>query len=455
MHGELKKSTMVVALAAAIAQQAGATLFDVDLGPYLPENGNFAAWYQDSHGRTLELCLSKTQSSRVPGTAGAPSYMCALLPQPGIFDDTQPIVFPSNFPDEAFWFTGDAEIDDPASGIGLTYVSALEAAFAVEEPAEGDQVSFARIRIRVDVPQPGIYTVTHPYGVEVFNVTQEIFDDSEGDRAINMTRDIGIAAPGTFSGALAGDIGPFLRSVNGPYTETNPETGAQESFIGDPNLEEEVTGSPFGTHYVRIEGPNGIDLRTNLFAVSGRLSNLARPTPLQVERATYSRRTEGGELVAQQDVFVQAPPKPALAALTDSVGSRVSMSESSDTGAWYAQTASNPLLPASVQVEVDNRPALPSSQPASQNAALTDLVTITRAEYRMATGQLSVEASTSDEVSPPGLSLLSASGAPIGALAGNGASKSLTTSVTPIPPARVQVASANGGSDSEEVVIIP
>ena len=35
---------------------------------------------------------------------------------------------------------------------------------------EGDQISFARIRIRVDVPTAGTYVITHPYGVEVFTV---------------------------------------------------------------------------------------------------------------------------------------------------------------------------------------------------------------------------------------------------------------------------------------------
>lgn len=81
---------------------------------------------------------------------------------PGVFDDTQPIVFPSNFPDETFWFTADAAIVDAARGIDLSFGTAIEAAFAAEEPVEGDQVSFARVRIRVDVPVAGTYIITHP-----------------------------------------------------------------------------------------------------------------------------------------------------------------------------------------------------------------------------------------------------------------------------------------------------
>ena len=296
MHRPIPHPLAVAIFAGMLQLPAQAALNAVDPGPYNLGNGNFAGWYQDSHGRTLDLCLTKAVSSRAAGAPGAPAYMCTLLPTPGVFDDTQPIAFPTNFPDEAFWFTADAAIVDAARGIDLSYGTAIEAAFAAEEPVEGDQVSFARVRIRVDVPTAGTYVVTHPYGVDVFDVP------AGGRRAINMTRDIGIAGAGDFTGALKGDVGPFLRSVNGPYTE------GSERFIGDPNLEERVTGSPFNTNFVRIEGPGGIDLRTELFSISGKLSNVALPTPLMPLRTTYSRRTENGDLRAQQDVFVMAPP---------------------------------------------------------------------------------------------------------------------------------------------------
>ncbi|MNN69299.1 hypothetical protein D3C81_1850780 [compost metagenome] len=64
-------------------------------------------------------------------------------------------------------------------------------------------------------------------------------------------------------------------------------------------------------------------------------------------------------------------------------------------------------------------------------------------------------ASSSDEIAPPALTATASSGADIGALAGDGATKSLTTGITPTPPATVTVTSANGGSDTEEVVILP
>ncbi|MGY4494848.1 hypothetical protein [Pseudomonas sp. TE3610] len=447
MHPLLAKTATVLVVTCLAQGVARAALFEVDRGPYQAANGFFAAWYQDTHGRTLDLCLSKAVSSRVAGTPGAPSYMCSLLPTPGVFDDAQPVVFPTNFPDEAFWFTADATVVDAARGVNLSYGAAIEAAFSEELPVDGDQTSFARIRIRVDVPTAGTYIITHPYGVEAFTVT------TPGRRAINMTRDIGITTPKDYTGALVGDVGPFLRSVNGPYTETNPQTGTAERFIGDPNLTEAATGSPFNTNFVRIEGPGGIDLRTTLFALSGKLSTVVRPTPLITQRGTYSRRAGTSAPIAQQDVFVQAPPAPGTVTL-DSNTPPLALGETTSTGNWYGQSSSNPSLPATLQLTADNHLAIASSTPTTLGMPLTDLVIIQRAEYSLATGQLTVIASTSDETSPPVLTATTEGGAAIGALGGDGAVKTLATSITPIPPAKVRVTSSNGGTDLEEVVIV-
>lgn len=447
MHPLLSKTAIALIVSALAQGVAQAALFAVDPGPYVPANGNFASWYQDTHGRTVDLCLSKAVSSRVAGAPGAPAYMCLLNPSPGIFDDTKPLAFPDNFPDEAFWFTGDGSIVDAARGIDLTYVSAVEAAFSGGDPKEGDQISFARIRIRVDVPTAGTYVITHPYGVDVFNV------DTPGRKAINMTRDIGIGSPKTYDGALKGDIGPFLRSVNGPYTEQNPETGQADRFVGDPNIDEAFTGSPFNTNFIRIEGPNGLDLRTTVMAISGKLSTLARPTPIVAERSTYSRKAGSSAPVAQQDVFVLAPPPPATVTL-DSNSPVLNLTEANTTGHWYAQSATNPTLPSSLVVTADNHLAIPTSTPTSLSLPLTDLVVISRAEYSLSSGQITVVASTSDETSPPILTVTSGTGVAIGALSGNGAEKSLSTGISPIPPAKVRVTSSNGGTDTEEVVIV-
>ncbi|WP_044872621.1 hypothetical protein [Pseudomonas sp. LFM046] len=434
MHNALPKLALPLLLGLT-AVPATAGLYAVDPTPFTQANGFFPAWYQDTHGRALDLCLSKAQSTRVPG-----AFMCNLLPAPGVFDETQPIVFPSNFPDEAFWFTGDAAIIDANTGIDLLYVSALEAAFGGGVPAAGDQISFARIRIRATVPVAGTYTVTHPYGVDVFEV------DAPGTRVINMTRDIGIGAPGDFRGALAGDIGPFLRSVNGPYLETNPVTGNTDTFIGDPNILEEVTGSPFGTNFVRIEGPNGLIAETRLFAISGRLSTEPLPTPLVIERATYSRGgTAASPGAVQQDYFTLAPPPPGSVTYNDGVVTGGFMLGNA-SGAWYGQSTSNLAANGSVTFVADNSLVITGSTPTSKTVPLADLVTITRAEYSVGTAVLTVEANSSDQAGQPALN---AEG--LGVLT-NGQLQ--VTGVT-APPATVHVISGNGGSDTEEVLILP
>jgi hypothetical protein len=453
MPSKLTPAVTLLSLIAAIHGSAQAALFAVDQGPYSPQNGNFAQWYQDTHGRTLDLCLGKALSSRVPSTPGVPSYMCTLAVAAGVFDDNQPTVFPTNFPDEAFWFLADAAIPTAgATALNLKYTAALEAAFGGGDPAPNDQISFARIRIRMDAPVAGTYTITHPYGVDVFQV------DTPGTKAINMTRDIGIGSPGNYSGALAGDVGPFLRSVNGPYIETDPTTGIASSYIGDPNLTEQVTGSPFNTNFIHVEGPNGIDGRTDVFGITGRLSTVVRPTPTIVQRATYSRKNGGtgnSGVEAQEDVFSLAPPPPGTSQFVDTDNSTIAMTEANGTGSWYGQSTANPTLPVNLQVTADNHLAIPQNTPTTVPHALTDLVSIDTANYSLSSGQLTLVASTSDAATATSLTATGSSGGAIGTLSGDGAIKTLTTGISPIPPAKVTVTSANGGSDTEEVVIVP
>jgi hypothetical protein len=453
MPSKLTPAVTLLSLIAAIHGSAQAALFAVDQGPYSPQNGNFAQWYQDTHGRTLDLCLGKALSSRVPSTPGVPSYMCTLAVAAGVFDDNQPTVFPTNFPDEAFWFLADAALPTAgATALNLRYTAALEAAFGGGDPGPNDQISFARIRIRMDAPVAGTYTITHPYGVDVFQV------DTPGTKAINMTRDIGIGSPGNYGGALAGDVGPFLRSVNGPYIETDPTTGIAASYVGDPNLTEQVTGSPFNTNFIHVEGPNGIDGRTDVFGITGKLSTVVRPTPTIVQRATYSRKTGGtgnSGVQAQEDVFSLAPPPPGTSKFVDTDNADIAMTEANGTGSWYGQSTANPTLPVNLQVTADNHLAIPQNTPTTVPHALTDLVSIDTANYSVSSGQLTLVASTSDAATATSLTATGSSGGAIGTLSGDGAVKTLTTGISPIPPAKVTVTSANGGSDTEEVVIVP
>jgi hypothetical protein len=380
-----------------------------------------------------------------------------------IFDDALPIVFPFNFPDEAFWFTADAAIAE--AQVDLTYGAALEAAFAGGVPVPGDQVSFARVRIRADITldlqTPGTYVVTHPYGVETFTQV------APGRRVINMTRDIGIGGAGDFTGALAGDIGPFLHGVGGPYIETNPETGEAETYIGDPNLLEQVTGSPFGTNFVRIQRTDnpglGIDYTTDLFAVSGRIWNGQRPTNVNVDRSTYSRAFDAttGVLTTNIDVFANTP---------DSTTASVCFREDIDlvpgtppspclidmtgdgAGGFFGQDPAPLTLPPFVVVTATDPAAAVPTTPTPLASALTDVVTVSRALYAKDTQTLIVDAASSDEVIPPTLAALGFGR--FSFVPGTVSSQRLQVSGLAEPPALVTVFSSAGGRDVEPVVVV-
>ncbi len=346
----LKLSLAAIPLALGFGAGVQAALNAVDPGPYVVENGFFPAWYQDTDAVALDLCLSGANipAGAVPGGVGGAA--CTLLANPPIFDPALPLVFPAaagdcaldppnptlcNFPDESFYFMGDAVFT--VGGVDVIYVSNLEAAFANGDPAPGDQIAFARIRIRITLPGTapgGNYTVTHPYGVEVFSVAE-----GGGIKVINATRDIGIGAAGDFTGALAGDIGPFLRDASlAPGTFISSDTG--EHFVGDPNTARPVVGSPFGTNFVRVDGPPGFtSVQSNLFNVMGKVHAGALATPLLIERTSYGTTATG----AQQDVFVKAPPSTTAAVTaTDANGATVPMTDNDANGAWYGQSASDP-----------------------------------------------------------------------------------------------------------------
>ncbi len=62
MHRPIPHPLAVAIFAGMLQLPAQAALNAVDPGAYIPANGGFPAWYQDSHGRTLDLCLTKAVS---------------------------------------------------------------------------------------------------------------------------------------------------------------------------------------------------------------------------------------------------------------------------------------------------------------------------------------------------------------------------------------------------------
>lgn len=223
-------------------------------GPVNPDHG-FPFWYQDATGLRLDLCLEQ-------------NGLC-LTEEP---DPNSPISFPDNFGGEAFWWAAETSVE--ANGVSALLTLASEAAFANEEPVDGDQVAFGRVRIRASGLEPGTtYRVTHPYGADTFVAENAV-------RNINDTRDIGC-----FDTPCADN---FARATQSPvfggflYWDTLG-TGADEppaGYVGDPAVPHTVEGSPTGNNFFRIEelDGNGNVVRrvgqTNEFSIMGKLSGL-------------------------------------------------------------------------------------------------------------------------------------------------------------------------------------
>lgn len=410
------------------------------VGPLDPANG-FPLWYQDQAGTTLELCLDTVSSAAGP--------LC-LLAQP---NPNAPISFPDNFGAEAFWWSATSTGNLPNGGDALLDM-AIEAAFSLgETPAAGDQISFARVRIRVDTNNgaSGTYRVTHPYGVNTFVVDAA----TAGNRAINHTADIGIQV-GVFTGALKGEIGPFLRCVS-----PSPPAG----FLGDPNVPCTATGSPNNTNLFRVERISGPAVTGGAFGTAANPSDVFESTSFAImgkvatkfgaslDHATYSLGRTGSGRV---DVHASSAPGQTLSASAQGIATPVQLTPGADPlspgkqfGRLFFQGSQAPG-PVVVQNVTDN--------PATTSDSVTpvDGVYITKAQYILPEnaadpeGTLVVTAHSADLLNAPVLSVYDGDGTTLlGALSGGMLSKALS-----IPPWEVVVKSSKGGSARMQVEFV-
>ena len=349
-----------------------------DGGTHPIENG-YPIWYQDSNGLILELCLDQ-------------NGLCLLeLPTPG-----DPITFPDNFTGEGFWFNAGASMT-MASGGDAELGLALEGAFLNEEVIDGDQISFGRVRIRIDTPiAGGTFTVTHPYGVDVF----EVPTGGGGIRAVNFTEDIGIGQPGEFTGALISRIGPFL--VWDSSTPA-PPTG----YIGDPAIDHTVIGSPLGTNFFRIEGPGiGSDpalrcsngppspapplpdcAETPLFNVAGKI---ATNFGASIDQASYGRDTVGD---GKATVFASSQSGQSIQLSGVGAGPAL-MTEDGATGNYFAHVNFDSSNFGGGTITLTN---LNDTAPTAVSKLLNDRVKITSELFSTVTGLLEITAFSSDQ----------------------------------------------------------
>jgi len=272
-----KLLTLMTALIAAMAfagcsSGGGGGVAAGPVGPVDSLNG-FPTYYRDPNGLTLALCDDPLDP------------LCIADPVvPGNTFSAQ-----TGFGSEAFWWYADAKMTVNSSPTctacaDAILVMGLEATFGgTGIPAAGQQIAFSRLRIRIDAPVAGQYTVTHPYGLVSFLVT------TPGVVAINSEVGAPIAAGTDTTNGRIGDIGclaapcDFNLAFGGatfPFLVWDPAVvpAAPAGYIGNPALPHEVTGSPAGNNVFRVQGPAGSDLdglggtmiETKLFSVQGK-----------------------------------------------------------------------------------------------------------------------------------------------------------------------------------------
>jgi hypothetical protein len=409
------------------------TAFLTQAGPLDPVTG-YPTYFQDSNGLRLSHCFD---GSALCGGAESP------LPDP-----SQPPSFPDNFPEESFYFLSQATINLP-NGAKATYDGSVEADYG-GEVAPGQRAGLNRLRLRIDTPEGGHYKVITPYGVDEFDVA------TGGTRTINFTEDIGVAA-NTFDGVLGGRVGTFLEWDTGPIQGPDGDM-----YVGDPSTAHAVTGSPYGTNFFEIDGPDiggvGVNtISTNLFTLVGRVDTNSGVNP---GHPTYSRSTTDGGFV---DVQASTDADKSIKAQLPN-GAVTTLRGGAD-GSYVARlpfTGATP--PTSVMVE-----NLSDKPKAVAHPDVTDLVTITDATYDADQQTLTVTAASSDQAAPPtltakGFGALAAgtetlspaipdSGGDVAQPALTGTVKVGTETFTGVaaPPETITVTSAAGGSSASRV----
>ncbi|WP_201493849.1 Ig-like domain-containing protein, partial [Rubrivivax sp. A210] len=422
-----------------------------------PAGHGFPLWYQDATGLVLDLCLPNAAD---PG--GLQGLVCLMETAP-------PYNFPATFPGESFYFRATTPPMDMPGGKKATLVLGLEATFNGGVAAVNDQVTFTRIRATAGVPEVGTYTVTHPYGTNVIEVTAV----GPGNRDLNFSEDIGITT-GVFNGALKSRLGPFLVAadpVTGAALPPVTINGAQ--FLADVDPVN-VTGSPFNTNFFRICGKRadgsvivlggfgpadpadplstGSCAETAIFSLTGRVHDaITSPigSPLKVDGVTYSRNAAGThvDVSATAGRALASQPVPLLSAAS-STTPPVRMVGPDVLDRFYTHGFTDPTGALPGQVIVINSADTP---PSSALATAHDVVTVLSTSYDAVAQTLTVVATSSDKgfgaELPPALILdgYATVTATTGTVAGDPASVTLVASGVTIPPSLIVVQSSTGG----------
>ena len=378
----LLRHAIQIALAGSLLASGMASAVLLDHGPSDPVI-TFPQWYRDTEGLALGLCRST-------------SAFCFPL-------DVNPAGFPGNIGDEAFYSLVEFKNTNTGSDFQYRYLGALEASYLPgPNPKHGDETVFARIRITFnfnDTNKNGTYTITHPFGVHVFeNVQATAKTNLIGSQAANFfTVDVPLGTG--FDGALEGPLGPFIK-----WDTDLPLVSGAEEFVGDPNIPHTFTGSPFGTNFIRVQGPVGSNLdglgndfiEESLGNVLGQKWTAPIAQALKVDGA-YKVRKSG---INGIDVWATSTSNQRLIVTGEGMPSLQLFPSGTVAGKYHGHIEYPSTRAVPPQITVTNLSSTPVN---SVSMALEDGVEISQASFDTATRQILVVAHSSDEVTNPAL----------------------------------------------------
>jgi hypothetical protein len=370
-------------LMAAVCMPNSATPFvgsaiDTYAPPTLLGHG-FPKSLTDSEGVALQICTDLGLCFFDPPVAGN-AYSAS-----------------NGFGAEGFWYL--AESAFASANIDVLVVMAAEAAFTTENPNPAETFPFTRLRVRITVPEPGLYTVIHPYGSKTYEVLSVV--DARGrptNRQINDTADISLAGAPNGLTNTGNVVGPWLRwTRSGEPGFIAGETAAPPAgYLGDgATTPHTVIGSPCDQNFVKViakrangtsitidaansDGDGDVSTLSNrLFTVQGKIAPNEALTPLVADSVYYSRQGDAVDV----HTFTTAPTTATVTASAAGVAETL-VRRGSNFYATLGSVATDGTVPASIVLNATNvvDGSAVSAPRIVTVAPVPDLVTVTKAD---------------------------------------------------------------------------
>ena len=391
------RRAMQVLLAGSVLASGMAVAALQDHGPSDP-NLTWPSWYRDGNGLAIGLCKSTTA-------------MC-FPPAP------DPTGFAGNMGAEMFYNMVEFKNKTTGSDFQYHYLAGLEASYLpLGKPVHGTEVVFARVRISFNfntAAKEGTYTITHPYGKEVFeNVKATTTNNITGGKAaIFYTVDVPLGPEMNFDSALGGAMGPFISWDNMPVGGLSGPTEG-EKFVGDPAVVHSFTGSPFGTNFLRIDGPvnSNLDGLGHDFIVAyaanviGQIWTDPIAQNLAIDKAVMSRSGNTNSI----DVWATSAADQKLIMTGNNMPSLQMFPNGATPGKYHGHVeySANQAVPNTIKVT--NFTSIPV---VSKSVGLKDSIEISQATFNTKSGEVVIVAQSTDELTNPTLVVQGIPGVP-------------------------------------------